>query len=105
MQLNDHRLSSPSYRYLGKATGGECLFYSTVPPPFLLYPNKQLHDVRMPISCSHMQRRPVHFGPGVPANACSKEHFCCGVMTILGRKVKRRRSKLWKRTLTEFDCV
>ena len=35
----------------------------------------------------HMQGGPVHFGPDIPGNTCSKEHFRCGIMTVLGCRV------------------
>lgn len=44
----------------------------------------------------HMQGGPVHFGPDIPGNTCSKEHFRCGIMTILGCKVQGWCSKLWE---------
>lgn len=41
-----------------------------------------------------MQRGPVHFGSGIPADTCSEQHLGGGIVSVLGGQVQRRCAQL-----------
>lgn len=63
-------------------------------PTWGKYPDQQLHDDRVSLCGSHVQRRPVHLGASVSANPGSQQDVSCGVMAVLGCEVEGGRAQL-----------
>lgn len=62
------------------------------------YPDQQLHNDCVSLGSRHVQRGPVNFSAGVPADAGSEQDVCGGIVAMLSCQMEGRRAQLWGRS-------